>query len=61
MSEFVNPPTMLLSIIIVSFNTKALLAQCLASIRRYPPPVSFETIVADNASADGSPEKIVMG
>ncbi|MDE3223995.1 MAG: glycosyltransferase family 2 protein, partial [Nitrospirota bacterium] len=47
-----------LSIIIVSFNTKVLLAQCLASIRRYPPPVSFETIVADNASADGSPEMV---
>ncbi len=47
-----------LSIIIVSFNTKALLAQCLASIHRCPPPVPFETIVADNASEDGSPDMV---
>lgn len=47
-----------LSIIIVSFNTRTLLAQCLASIRRHPPPVPFETIVADNDSGDGSPEMV---
>lgn len=46
----------ILSIIVVSFNTKELLAGCLASIRRCPPPVSFETIVVDNGSTDGSPE-----
>lgn len=44
-----------LSIIIVSYNSRALLEQCLTSIRRYPPPVPFETIVVDNASGDGSP------
>jgi len=48
----------LLSIIIVSFNTKDLLAGCLRSIRRCPPPVPYETIVVDNASADASPEMV---
>lgn len=48
----------LLSIIIVSFNTKDLLAGCLRSIRCCPPPVPYETIVVDNASADASPEMV---
>jgi len=47
-----------LTIVIVSFNTRTLLGQCLTSIRRHPPPVPFETIVVDNASADGSPEMV---
>ncbi len=43
-----------LSIIIVSWNTRALLAQCLASIYANPPAGEFEVWVVDNASSDGS-------
>ena len=45
---------MILSIIIVSWNTKELLAQCLASVYAHPPPAPFEVVVVDNGSHDGS-------
>ena len=41
-----------LSIIIVSFNTKSLLKQCLHSIENFQPEA--QVIVVDNASGDGS-------
>ncbi len=41
------------SVIVVSFNTRDLLARCLASLGR-----SHEVIVIDNASADGSAEMV---
>jgi hypothetical protein len=49
-----------LSIIIPSFNTKELLDQCLASIFASvkPNPFSFEVIVVDNSSSDGSVELV---
>jgi GT2 family glycosyltransferase len=47
-----------LSIIIVSWNTRELLGSCLQSIFRHPPPFPFEVIVVDNASGDGSPERV---
>src|SRR5262245_57402836 len=43
-----------LSIIIVSWNVRAYLAQCLASLFARPSPCSFEVWVVDNASTDGS-------
>jgi GT2 family glycosyltransferase len=43
-----------LSILIVNWNTRDFLAQCLASVYAHPPSGSFEVIVVDNASADGS-------
>ena len=43
-----------LSIVIVNWNTRDLLAQCLESIQAYPPGVPYEVWVVDNASADGS-------
>jgi GT2 family glycosyltransferase len=49
---------MKLSIIITSWNTKKLLNACLASIQSYPPKCSFEIVVVDNASADGSAEMV---
>ena len=42
------------SIIIVSFNTKKLLLACLESIKRHTEGISFEVVVIDNASDDGS-------
>lgn len=44
-----------LSVIIVSYNTRQLLDECLCSLAQaLPPPDGMETIVVDNASADGS-------
>jgi len=47
---------MTLSIIILSYNTKDLLAQTLSSIPRNP---TWEIIVVDNASTDGSLEMVL--
>lgn len=49
------------SIIIVSFNTKDFLIKCLASIRCHPPSVPCEVIVVDNGSHDGSPDAVERG
>ena len=43
-----------LSIVIVNWNTKILLKQCLKSIFENPPLGTFEIWVVDNASSDGS-------
>lgn len=47
-----------LSITICSWNTKDDLRLCLESLRRVKDEVSFEVIVVDNASRDGSPEMV---
>ena len=44
----------LLSIIIVSFNARADLERCLASLHEPPPQAPHEIIVVDNASSDAS-------
>ncbi len=52
---------MTLSIIIVNWNTRELLLQCLASIyaaQLTDPHLSFEVIVVDNASSDGSVQAV---
>ena len=46
-----------LSIVVVNWNTGELLRRCLESIRLHPPAVSYEIIVVDNASTDGSAER----
>lgn len=43
-----------LSVIIVNWNTRALLTQCLESLAATAREVAFETIVVDNGSSDGS-------
>jgi hypothetical protein len=43
-----------LSIIIVNYNTCALLQECLRSIRTFQPRFPWEVIVVDNGSSDGS-------
>src|SRR5690606_36856125 len=45
---------MRMSIVIVNWNTEALLSQCLASILAHPPEGDYEVVVVDNASTDGS-------
>lgn len=47
-----------LSVLVVSYNTKALTLEALESLLRFPPPVDFEVIVLDNASTDGSMDAI---
>ena len=44
----------MLSVLIVNWNTRDLLRACLASLREHPATGGMETIVVDNASADGS-------
>src|SRR5579885_721066 len=44
----------MLSVLIVNWNTRALLKTCLQSIHRFSPSDPFEIIVVDNASSDGS-------
>ncbi len=43
-----------LSIVIVSWNTKDILRDCLVSVYQETKGIEFETIVVDNASHDGS-------
>ena len=47
-----------LSIIILNYNTKELLADCLNSIKKYENEISLEVIVSDNASSDGSADMV---
>ncbi len=48
-----------LSVIIVSYNTRQLLDDCLASLQQaHPPAGGLELIVVDNGSADGSVEMV---
>jgi hypothetical protein len=51
-------PVTNLSIVIVSWNTKKYMEECLTSLRTIDGNLSAEIIVADNASADGTPEMI---
>lgn len=47
-----------LSVIIVSFNTKDLLLECINSIFKSNPIVNFDVIVVDNNSTDGSVDAV---
>lgn len=48
------------SIIIISYNTNELLHKCLGSLYAHitSSPYSYEVLVVDNASSDGSPEMV---
>ncbi len=47
-----------LSVVVVSFNTRGILRDCLNSVYAHKPSFSFEVIVVDNASLDGSAEMV---
>lgn len=47
-----------LSVIIASWNTCAILRDCLTSVARHLAPIDHEVIVLDNASSDGSPDMV---
>ncbi|MBN2138819.1 MAG: glycosyltransferase [Sedimentisphaerales bacterium] len=49
---------LMLSIIVVSWNVKQDLADCIRSISQNPPDCRYEIIVVDNASTDGSAEMV---
>src|SRR5687768_13513466 len=46
------------SILIISYNTRQLTLRCLRSVYEQTREVSFEVIVCDNASSDGSADAI---
>jgi GT2 family glycosyltransferase len=46
------------SILIVSFNTRDLLRECVQTVQRESSGVSYEIIVIDNASRDGSADMV---
>ena len=46
------------SVVIVSFNTRNILRECLESVAREAASLHLEILVVDNASSDGSPEMI---
>ena len=48
-----------LSVIIVNWNTKELLKQCIDSVQNETKRYSYEIIVADNNSSDGSAEMVL--
>lgn len=47
-----------LAVIIINWNSREFLRECLASIEQNSPRFSFEVIVIDNASFDGSAEMV---
>ena len=49
------------SVVIVSFNTRDILRRCLLAIYEFTKRVTFEIIVVDNASTDGTAEAIQAG
>jgi N-acetylglucosaminyl-diphospho-decaprenol L-rhamnosyltransferase len=59
-AEVMQPPayTADVSVVIVNFNSRAMLDRTLATLYASEPRSSFETIVVDNASSDGSPELV---
>jgi GT2 family glycosyltransferase len=52
-----SAPTMI-SIIIATYNARDLLANCLGSIERNRPHVSYEVVVVDDASVDDTAEMV---
>ena len=52
--QFPASPTLDLSIVIVNFNTRDIVLNCLKSIHAHTEGISFETLVVDNHSTDGS-------
>jgi GT2 family glycosyltransferase len=60
MSKLVSnsAPTVDVSVVIVSFNTREVLRECLQTLERQTCKVTYETIVVDNASADGSADMV---
>lgn len=52
---------MTLSIVIVNYNARADLENCLRSLAAAPPGIAHDVTIVDNASADGSPAAVRSG
>ena len=48
----------MVTIVIVSYNTRQLLLECIESIRRVTKYPSYRIVVVDNGSTDGSPDAV---
>ena len=46
------------TVIVVNYNTKALTLACLASVRQFTVGLTYDVVVVDNASTDGSADAI---
>src|SRR2546428_13398630 len=57
-SELMRTPSPSLSIVIVSWNTKKLVSECLGSLERSRTRLPMEIILVDNASEDGTAELV---
>ncbi len=55
-SQAASPPE--LEVVVVTFNTRELLAGCLRSLFAHPPGVGFQVTVVDNGSQDGESELV---
>ncbi len=60
MSEGGRPAAPKVSVVVLSWNTRELLAACLETVRATAREVALECIVVDNASADGSAELVAQ-
>jgi GT2 family glycosyltransferase len=56
--KFSQPIELDISIVIVSFNTREILLNCLESIQKHTEGISYEVIVVDNASEDKTIEAV---
>lgn len=53
-----NDKSVDLSIVIVSYNTKELTRHCLECVKKFAEDISYEVLVIDNASIDGSADMV---
>ena len=51
-------PTPVISVVVVNWNGGDLVVDCLRSLREHPPSVPWEAVLVDNASSDGSVERV---
>ncbi|MEI7816334.1 MAG: glycosyltransferase, partial [Desulfuromonadales bacterium] len=58
MSAINHAPSRLLSVIVVSFNTRDITRECLKLVYEYGAALDMEVIVVDNASRDDSADMI---
>jgi GT2 family glycosyltransferase len=54
----IAPSTPDVSVVVVSYNTSDLLRNCLQTLKREAGDITYETLVVDNASRDGSADMV---
>jgi GT2 family glycosyltransferase len=57
--EFPQSAELDITLVIVSFNTREILLRCLDSIIKHTQKISYEVIIVDNASEDGTIKTVV--